>query len=147
MKVVAFLQNLWVKDPPRVKLMLEQAEARGQRECMLKVLLFHGGKTGQVLTEYLGAEWCNRIVWEESTRDIGGWPGSVFPVDRMHIEGVLIKHSPQVVIAFGRPAARAVAPWQTKFEMWECSHPTARGSIASSLRNIRDKLDTLKLLS
>jgi hypothetical protein len=157
MKVVAFLQCLWVNEPKRVKSMLEQAErdrpANG-RERMLARLLFYGGKTGKVLTAGLGEKWCDRIVWEESTREIGDYSGAAFPPDVSHIHAVLEKHKPTVVIAMGAVARDALQkihgtmPCPKAWHFIAGPHPVARSgpNPREWLESIAKHLDSLDSL-
>jgi hypothetical protein len=133
MKIVAFLQNLWVKNPERVKQMF--AAHPDGREYMLRCLLFHGGRTGKILTASLGKELISQIVWEESTTEISGDAKAIFPADLAHIRGVLNKHRPEAVVTFGKIAAQAVAlvdagmrmePADFTFELFHLPHPCAR---------------------
>jgi hypothetical protein len=133
MKIVAFLQNLWVKDLVRVREMF--ARHPDGREYMLRMLLFRGGKTGKILTSLLGQELVNKIVWEESTTEISGNANEVFPADLAHIRRVLNKHRPEAVVAFGRIASKSVflvsngmmaEPANFTFELFCVPHPCAR---------------------
>ena len=108
MKIVAFLQCLWAKDPARVKASLADMEARGLREAMLCRLLFNGGHTGNILRQAFGTKLCGQIVWEESTKEIAGKSNGSFPADIDHIATVLTKHQPRIVLAFGSIAIGGV---------------------------------------
>ena len=68
---LAFLQNMWVRDPERVK----RDIARYGEECRLTYIeycLFAGCLTGRRLRQAFGEDLLDRIVWEESTREIAG---------------------------------------------------------------------------
>jgi hypothetical protein len=106
MKCVAFLQNLWVKDPTRVQAMFERYPE--QREYMLRKLLFCGGRTGTILKATLGWDLCLKIIWDESTTQIAGDSKFVFPPEPAHIRRVLEKHRPEIVVTFGLIASKSV---------------------------------------
>lgn len=158
MKIVAFLQCLWVKQPERVAAMLDDHEKRYPkmgRERMLERLLFIGGRTGQVLTDGLGDEWCSAIVWEESTRKIAGHSSGSFPPDLVHMRAVLDKHQPDVVITFGKVAYNGIDRLFKKqlerygaFPIWiEAPHPVARGvQIVMQLAKLKGELNSIKRL-
>jgi len=133
MKIVAFLQNLWVQNPERVKEMF--ARHPDGREYMLRMLLFRGGKTGKILRSLLGEDLIHKIVWEESTTEISGNANAVFPADLAHIRRVINKHRPEAVVTFGRIASKAVflvsngmlaEPADFTFELFCVPHPCAR---------------------
>jgi hypothetical protein len=156
LKVVAFLQCLWVNDPGRVKPMLDDHERRYPdtgRERMLYRLLFHGGKTGTMLEDHLGEKWCQAITWEEITREVGSHSSAKFPPQFHHIEAVLAKHQPTVVVAFGIPAKQALQrvhgllPAPKAWNLVAAPHPAARGeSTAWALQSLRKHLDALAAL-
>jgi hypothetical protein len=153
MKIVAFLQNLWVKDVAHFQKFFERYP--DQRERMLKKLLFYNCKTGRVLKAGLGEELCEKIVWEESTTEIAGDAKKVFPPDLAHIESVLKKHRPEVVIAIGKVAAQAtfmvinrlvsrqsLMAW--KIEFLSAPHPCARPPLdpLARFKEIRAKIES-----
>lgn len=155
MKVVAFLQCLWVNEPHRVGPMLDDLEKRYPetgRERMLARLLFYGGKTGKVLSAGLGEKWTDRIVWEESTREIGDYSGAAFPPDLPHIQAVLDKHQPTVVIALGAVAREALQrlhgqlPCPKAWHFIAGPHPVARSgpSPREWLQSIAKHLDSIE---
>lgn len=145
--IVAFLQNLWVKNPDRVREMF--ARRPDGREFMLRMLLFRGGRTGKILRENLGQDLCNQIVWEESTTQIGGDAKSVFPPEPEHIRRVLLKHQPEIVLAFGKVAAQAVfgvlpaLPPPAMVHFLSAPHPCARSAQdpRGAIRELRAKIE------
>lgn len=106
MTVVAFLQNMWFKDPEGAKRVFTDHPDR--REYLISAFLFMGCLTGRRLRAAFGEDTCERIVWEECSREIGGRSSSAFPADMNHIRAVIRKHSPDIVLAFGRIAVDAV---------------------------------------
>ena len=86
MKIVAFLQNVWVKDPERLRELFRQKPE--MREPMISKLLFMGSLTGRRLKAAFG-DLCDEIVWEETTERISGDPTEIFPADRVHMVRVL----------------------------------------------------------
>lgn len=109
MKIVGFLQNLWVKNPEKVVRMFSRDPRPDYREDLLRRFLFYKSRSGKVLQAVFGKELCARIVWEESTREISG--NSRGPCGRPpspdvgHITEVLTRHRPDMVLAFGSIAA------------------------------------------
>jgi len=154
MKIVAFLQNLWVKQPERVgKLFADHPE---KREYILKSLLFRGGRTGRILQNCLG-DFVDKIIWEETTREIAGDPKMIFPADLAHIRRVIEKHETEVILTFGRIAAKAVRlvyegmraedpNWRREI-IW-LPHPCARPAedAFGAIREARIKLERLENL-
>jgi hypothetical protein len=122
--IVAFLQNMWVRDPDRVRSDIAKYGEQ-HRLRLIQYCLFAGCLTGRRLKTAFGDELLEQIIWEESTREIAGNSRHVFPPDFVHIQAVLAEIKPRVVIAFGRIAGDAVK------KVWNgplvcCSHPAAR---------------------
>lgn len=141
MNVVAFLQCLWLKDPVRGKESMAYMEKLGLREKFLARLLFHGGKSGRVLRSTLH-HWCDRIIWEECTREIGGNSGAVFPPDHQHMREVICKHAPLYVLSFGKVATEAVEQLHLEGIVHiPAVHPAARQKAIPSLRSVFHKLE------
>lgn len=106
MKILAFLQNMWVRDPERVKFTIARDGEEFRRRFMTYAL-FAGCLTGRRLKAAFG-ERCEDIVWEEVSREIGGKSSSVFPPDFKHIYQRLDEEQPSVVMAFGKIACDAM---------------------------------------
>ncbi len=141
MKIVAFLQNQWFKDPEGVKAMF--AEHPECRERYIEAFLFMGCLTGKRLRAVFGEELCNQIVWEEISPEIGGHSASKFPPDPAHIERVLRKHAPDVVLCFGKLATNGVLATLSNpelrdlphgFDLVHGPHPAARNGALDGLR-------------
>ncbi len=145
MKVLGILQNLWVKDPERVKAMME----RHGRIPILQKLLFYGGLTGKRLMAGLGDEWCNRITWEEASPEIGGHSGSVFKPDLKHIGGVIASVKPDVILTLGAVAKSGFLEFRQTAECkavcYHLPHPASRkhsvGGMMTLLKQCRRWLD------
>lgn len=135
--IMAFLQNQWFRDPERVKQIRQRPEwAERPRHDWNRTWLFFGCLTGRRLQAALGEELCQTIIWEEISPKISGTSAGRFPADFNHIKQCLEEHPPTLVLAFGRPAADALAAvqfelQQAKQPIWQlrtCCHPTARGA-------------------
>ena len=136
-KVVAFLQNQWFKHPEYWKGL--HAKHPDKREEMIARTLFMGCLTGRRLRTVFGEAWSETIVWEEISRMIGGKSNSVFPPSRTHIQGVLDKHEPDVVLVFGRVAERGLA-WYDGVKIIG-PHPAARSGAVAGLERMREELE------
>lgn len=109
MKVVAFLQNQWFKDPERAKMILERYEKDERhggngREMFLRDMLFLGCLTGKNLQKAFTWDVCADIIWEESSKNMGGNSASKFKADPEHMKAVIEKHHPDVIMVFGKVA-------------------------------------------
>jgi len=145
MKVVAFMQCLWLKDPERGRETMQRMEAQGLRERFLYRLLFHGGKSGRVLQATLH-HWCERIVWEECTKEIGGNSGAVFLPDPVHMKAVIAKHNPTHILSLGKVASGAVESLKPNLfgaQHLKAVHPAARQHAIKSLRSVFAQLEEL----
>lgn len=158
MKIVGILQNQWFKNPAKIKRLIAEKESEGfadAREFYIATFLFWGCLTGRRLRATLGEDYCNEIVWEECSREMGNSASSRFPADLKHIQQVIAKHKPDVVIAFGQLAKDALlqiyqaTPHLTQkiFTLLLAPHPAARqGDVLQQLRNLRKLLDDESLL-
>jgi len=118
------MQNLWARDPERVRVLTERHGERYRRK-LITYALFAGCASGRNLKTTFGKELCRRVTWEEASREVTGMPGARPPADPAHIAATLKEHAPDVVICFGRIAGDAVAPlWQGNLIL--APHPTAR---------------------
>jgi hypothetical protein len=133
---LAFLQNLWVKDPAGWKKVLDDPIAH--RPNLIRHLLFdYGCLTGRRLKLIFGEELLKHITWEEASREIAGDSKTVCTPDPEHIRACLEKYRPKVVLTFGKVATDAVRPVREEWIMtspvapdWStliaCPHPAAR---------------------
>jgi hypothetical protein len=146
MKILAVLQNMWVKDPERVKAML--ARTPQARRRVIHFSLFAGCRTGRVLKSIFGEDRCREIVWEESTTEIASNPRDIFPPDIDHLKAVLAEIRPDVVLSFGRIASVALSQMVPAEKLIVGPHPTARqGDTLHRLRNMAARLDALCISS
>jgi hypothetical protein len=147
MKIVAFLQNMWVRDPERLKRAIKR-DGEELRIRMMEYSLFAGCVTGRRLKAAFG-ELIEDIVWEETTREIADNPKTIFPAQPEHIKAVLEKYQPDVVLTFGKIAADSVKPlWSGRII---CSpHPAARQGdvpdrLAAAASELKSMMATLTL--
>lgn len=121
---VAFLQNMWVKDPVRVRASIARY-GEEYRMRLIKRALFAGCFTGRRLRSAFTEDYLGMILWEESTREIAGDPKTIFRADPDHIRAVLKQYEPSCVLTFGKIATDAVTPLWTG-RIVACPHPAAR---------------------
>lgn len=130
---LAIMQNMWVREPDRMR---KAFETHGEefRLRFIKYALFAGCLTGRRIRGAFGDDLVDKIIWEESTREIAGDAKTVFPPALEHIRNIIVKYQPLIVIAFGKIAAEATfqvlqkngitKPHMLKFVT--CPHPAAR---------------------
>ena len=122
--VLAFLQNMWVKDPARVERDIARL-GEDYRRRVIEWSLFAGCLTGRRLKAAFPPWILAKIAWEESTRQIAGDSKTIFPPDPGHITAALAAYRPLVVITFGKIAGDAVqALWAGP--LIRVPHPAAR---------------------
>jgi hypothetical protein len=107
--ILAFLQNSYFNNPTRAKEVYDRNP--DIRENLNKKFLFSGCLTGRRLQDSFGWEQCDRIIWEEISREIGGAANSSFPGDQEHIRAVIEKHQPAIILVFGLLAKEALRVW------------------------------------
>jgi|SRR6185369_307404 len=130
MKIVAFLQNMWVRNPAKARAMIQRDPTGKLREKLIAYALFAGCLTGRRLKAALGEDYCSRIVWDECSPTIADNPKDYHAPDQRHIEAVIQKHQPDVVICFSKPACAVVraACREDAMIFIPCCHPAARGN-------------------
>lgn len=147
MKIVGILQNQWFKNPEKIKRIIADEESKGfadAREFYIKTFLFWGCLTGRRIKSALGEDWIEQIIFEECSREMGNSASSRFPADLKHIQQVIDKHKPTVVIAFGQLAKDALMQLyeRNNFVLLLAPHPAARQSdVLQQLRELKRLLD------
>ncbi len=135
MKIVAFLQNQWWHDPEGVK---ERIASAPDSEKYRRRLIRYGLSictTGKRLEKYLlpiiGPEIWKMILWENSSRKIGGKSKSSFPADPNHMQKVIVEQQPDVILVFGKIARAGFEQFtvQPKIVVLYAVHPASRGSM------------------
>lgn len=144
MKIVAFLQNLWVKEDVAAVHARFAKNGEAYRRRFIQRCLFAGCLTGRRLTQTFGHELLGGMLFEESTREISGDSRSSFPPNLGHIRAVLEELQPRVVVAFGKIATLAVK------QVWDgplviAPHPaslhvSAVGNLDLAARRLREML-------
>ncbi len=153
---MAFLQNAWHRDPEKTRRLLTEYDKDPERQKKLRrkltaYALFAGCKTGKVLTKGLGQTLIDKIIWEESSKDIGSHSSSVFPADLAHIAECYEEFKPDVVVGFGRIAADALIALREEYQIppsvifLSAPHPAARHvGVEDEIRQLRFKLEDLE---
>jgi hypothetical protein len=132
--ILAFLQNQWFRNPDQARAVFEKHPER--RNDLIRLYLFMGCLTGKRLEQIFGEELCYEIVWEECSSKVGGKSAASFPADLAHMRMAIEKHSPQVILTFGKIAGDALTQLQPELnghiKIIRALHPAARyGAIAS----------------
>lgn len=154
MKIVAFLQNQWFKDPERMKTIIartvESEKARGGkdeaevRDFYISTFLFWGCVTGRRLRDVFGEKLCEKIIWQEQSPQIGGKASAAFPADIGHIRESLTRHDPTLVLALGKLAStalRSIAADGVPWTLLTGPHPAARhATVMDELRSLREQI-------
>lgn len=128
MTILAFLQNMWVRDPERVKALVAK-KGEGYRRRFIRYALFAGSLTGRRLLKAFGEDLCERIIWEECSREIGSYASAAFDADLEHMRAAIAENEPEVILAFGRTAREALAKIKAAAyaPVIYGPHPAARG--------------------
>lgn len=149
MKIVAFLQNQWWKNPKRIKEELERAPDPEKYRRRLLTWGLSQCKTGKVLEKLLvpviGAEAFENIYWENSSREFGGRSTCKFPPDPKHMQEVINTQDPAVILCFGGIAKKGLDQCTVleDTDVLYAVHPASR----SSLDTIKQMARDLKLLA
>lgn len=134
---MGFLQNMYVKDPAKVQQAINKSDDPNVWEFWVKALLFSGCLTGKRIKAAFG-DLADNIIYDECSREIADNPKTICKADPKHIKRSLIKHKPNIVIAFGNHAYKALQPFSMYYDtIIKAPHPAARQT---------DTLDKLKLI-
>jgi hypothetical protein len=144
MKIVAFLQNMWVRNPERVRKMIAEDDTGELRERLIVFALFRGCLTGRRLKNVFGEDLCNEIVWEEASPVIDDNPKRYHVPVPDHIRAVLAKHQPDTVLCFTLAGSKIVGEIcaSLKIRFISAPHPAARqpdtiARLKSALEEVR----------
>jgi len=130
MKIRAFLQNQWFKDPERVRAIY--ARHPEHRQGLTARFLFMS-VTGKRLRAAFG-DVIEDIVWENASPEIGGKSSASFRADLKHMVKLIEDEKPDVILAFGKSATEAIDEIDPKILCICGPHPAARQP------NTREKL-------
>lgn len=137
MTILAFLQNMWFKNPEAAKDVFARHPER--RNQLIGTYLFMGCLTGQRLEAAFG-DLCDTIIWEEVSPEIGGRSSAIFPADHKHMQEAIAYHKPDVILAFGKLASDALVELGCTIPVIKALHPAARNGAQESLSVARAKL-------
>lgn len=140
-RVVAFLQNQWFRDPEKARKIFERHPE--QREELVARFLFSGCLTGRRIRRAFGPM-VDEIVWEETSKNFGGYSASSFPADLDHMKSVIEKWRPKIVLGFGIIACAALNKLPPS--LWDHliagPHPAARHDrVVKDLRSMASQLE------
>lgn len=137
--ILAVLQNQWFLDPEGMKQSLV-VHFKDDYERFVETYLFFRCQTGKRLRKALmegESVIPSKIVWTNSSREIGGKSSASFPGDPKHIISCLQKYQPTIVLLFGKTAQetwehgdlihfRVMHRWNPRLVVIPCCHPAAR---------------------
>lgn len=150
MKIVAFLQNQWWHDPEGVK---KRIADHATPEVFRLRLISYGLSictTGKRLEKYLlpviGPEIWKMILWENSSREIGGKSKSAFPADPDHMQTVINEQDPDVILCFGVIARQGLDQCRilSDTDVVHAVHPASRGTL-KTLEEMAQEIKRLKV--
>lgn len=148
MKVLAFLQNQWFPERQVDNVRRMFAAYPERRNDLIARFLFFRCLTGKRLRKAFGEEWCDRIIWENASPEIGSESSSVFKADQQHILASLTQHKPDVVLAFGKQASNGLLSalrlieGPSRFKVICGPHPAARhATVMDDLHDMRMDLN------
>jgi hypothetical protein len=142
MKILAVLQNTWVREPARVEAMIARDPSKRRR--IIAMLLFAGrGLTGKRLRAALGG-WCERIEWENASTTIASSPREPVVGNCVNLATTLYDVQPHIVITFGALACKTLGQTDWAGRTIRVPHPTSGGTgVTEKLRGVRRQLDKL----
>lgn len=131
------MQNQWFHNPTAVQAMfVRHPEYRNE---LIKRLLFAGCLSGRRLRQTFG-NLCDKIIWEEASRNMADHSSGAFKADLAHITASIKQHQPDLIICFGKIAGDAVKSLTVNVPTFFAHHPTARGNPISALKDVAAKV-------
>lgn len=104
-----------------------------------------GCRTGRVLKEVFG-DLCEEIIWENASDSMGSHAASRYDPDPDHIQAVIDREKPDVILTFGVVAREGVEEINTKIPMLTAPHPTARGKgVKEKIKSMAYKLHSFEI--
>ena len=146
MKILAFLQNQWFKDPKRVKEIY--ARNPNRRQLLNARFLLYRSLTGKRIEKTFG-KLIDEIIWENASPEIGGRSNTRFKADLDHMYKIIEEEHPDVILAFGMVASQAMIDMKEdhdatkEFKLICGPHPAARYPVIDELRKMKRKLKRL----
>lgn len=146
MKIVAFLQNQWARDPVAMKRIYDRyATDLNKRADLNARFLFYQSLTGRRLKMAFG-EKCDEIIWEEATTEITAVSSAAPRPNPAHIKRVLEYHSPHAVMIFGaghrQAVLKAIEESERVIDVMIFAHPAARTITSEDLIEWKKLLTT-----
>lgn len=146
MKILAFLQNMWFKDPEVIRAIF--AKYPDRRNDLIARFLFMRCLTGKRLKACLGDALCSAIIWEECSPEIGDHSSSAFIADPEHMHNAIRSHNPDLILVLGEIAKEAFSAPQLEnanldIPIFYGPHPAARRGALKGLRQLRDVINSL----
>lgn len=134
MKILAFLQNQWFKDPERMTRIYAKCGGDLDKIAQLDATyLFFGCLTGRRLRTAFGEELCDQIVWANASPKLAGKSSGAFPADPEHMKRMIRHFDPGIVLTFGKIAAEGLQQTVPRLERSHVDfvtiaapHPAAR---------------------
>lgn len=121
MTILAFLQNPWFfPNTPQVII------DRYANDDDYRRIVLSQSATGRRLSKCLGEDLFNMIIWENANPKHGERANANFAPDLDHIQSVISKHNPDIIIAFGKRAESGVRRIHGN-DFIRSNHPAARG--------------------
>ena len=124
-RVLAFMQNQWVRDPEQLRRILARHDEDFRRR-MIHKLLFAGCLTGRRIRAAFGDDLCRSIVWEEASREITGASNGCPDADVEHMQAAFDQVKPDIVLTFGRLAERGFMGVRGEYVWIKAPHPASR---------------------
>lgn len=148
MVILAFLQNMWVKNPESSKKTLKRNPKIWNR--MVKSYLFTGCVTGSRIKKAFGEDLAFEIIYDECTKELADNPKTICKPDPKHILDTITAIQPDIIIMFGQIAQNAVGKViaethcitkHTELHSFKAPHPAARQpDTLSKLMDIAEKV-------
>lgn len=146
MKIVGFLQNCWF--PPDTKLSYIQ-EYLNNDDVRRKVLA--RSYTGKRLLKAFGEIYYANIIWENVSIEVGLDPNHSGTPNYDHVQAVINKHDPDLVLTFGNVAKETLDYLllirKIDHTVLGTKHPSAKDFLDEELMKFSDRVKEISCSS
>ena len=129
-KITAFMQNPWFSPGTRPEI-IDRYKTDQEFHRRLLAQTMSGGR----LLNAFGPEMFNRIHWDNVAPNAAVEAAGETDLDMNHVESVIEKTAPNLIITFGKLAEEAMEKsiLAVTIDYMVCHHPNARGKTAGDL--------------
>ena len=142
-KILAFLQNCWFPKDTKADYI-----NRYLTDDVFRRRVLSRGWSGRRLINSFGENFFSKVIWENASIEVGSHSSYCGSPDLHHVQCMIDKHNPDLILTFGVVAKSSVELLNTGIPIMSTKHPNARGFKKNMLdhfaRNVKQYITTLE---